>query len=275
MMGGLLICLAGKAQSDTNPDKKADTVRVGSIVIIKDGESSTEVITETEVKKGRYKQFRKKGRVSTNWIIPDIGFVNYHDKTNYAGAEAQSFVHGQTAGHPAGKSDFALKPSSFNLNVWLFMQRMSLHKNYVNLKYGIGIDLNRHYYKSDIRYIDGATPYVERQGVDMDYNRLSLDYVTVPLMININPNPGKKYGLSFSAGVSASYLYRGRNRQKSNDFGKFKEVSDFNFERWKMAYIAELGLGPVKLYGSYSITPLHQYGVDIHPYTVGIRFSGL
>lgn len=274
-MGGLLLCLATKAQTDNNPDKKSDTLKVGSIVIINDGEHTTEVITETEVKKNKYKHVRKKGRISTNWIIPDIGFTNYHDKTNYASTEAQNFVHGQTAGHPAAKSDFALKPSSFNLNIWLFMQRMSLHKNYVNLKYGIGVDLNRHYYKSDIRYIDGPQPYVERQGVDMDYNRLSLDYVTVPLMLNFNTNPGRKNSLSFSAGVSASYLYRGRNRQKSNDFGKFRDVSDFNFERWKLAYIAELGLGPVKLYGSYSITPLHQYGVDIHPYTVGIRLSGL
>ncbi len=275
MMGGLLLCLAGAAQTDTEPGKKTDTVKVGSIVIIKEGESSTSIITETEVKKHRHKYVRKKGKFSTNWIIPDIGFANYHDKTNYASAEAQNFVHGQTAGHPAAESDFALKPSSFNFNLWLFMQRMSLHKNYVNLKYGIGIDLNRYYYKSDIRYIDGTRPYVERQNVDMDYNRLSVDYVTVPLMLNINPNPGRKNGLSFSAGVSASYLYRGRNRQKADDFGKFKEISDFNFERWKLAYIAELGLGPVKLYGSYSITPLHQYGVNIHPYTVGVRLSGL
>ncbi len=272
-MGGLLLCFAASAQTD--PEKKADTVKVGSIIIIKDGETSTEIITETQVDKPRHKPRRQKGRVSTNWIVPDIGFTNYHDKTDYSSAEAQNFVHGQTTGHPADKSDFALKPSSFNLNVWLFLQRVSLHKNYVNLKYGIGVDLNRYYYKSDIRYIDGPQPYVERQHVSMDYNRLVADYVTVPLMLNVNPNPGKKYGLSFSVGASASYLYRGRNRQKSDDFGKYKLNSDFNMERWKLAYIAELGLGPVKLYGSYSITPLHQYGVDIHPYTVGIRFSGL
>lgn len=273
-MGGLLLCLAGSAQTDTTPEKKSDTVRVGSIIIVKDGDG-TEVTAESEGKKVHHKYRRKKSRVSTNWFILDLGFTNHHDKTDYNTSEAQNFVHGQTAGNPAGKSDFALKPSSFNLNIWLFQQRMGLYKNYVNLKYGVGADLNRYYYKSDIRYIDGPSPYVERQHADMSYNRLAADYVTVPLMLNINPHPGKKYGLSFSAGASASYLYRGRNRQKSDDFGKYKLSSDFNLERWKFAYVGELGLGPVKLYGSYSITPLHQYGVEQHPYTIGIRFSSL
>jgi len=154
------------------------------------------------------------------------------------------------------------------------MQRMSLVKRVVNLKYGVGIELYKYFYKSDIRYIDGPNPYVERQDVDFSCNKLALDYVTVPLMLNINPNPGHKSGgLNISFGASASYLYGARNKQRSDDFGKQKFAGDFNIERWKLAYVGELGLGPVRLYGSYAIKALHQYGVDQHPYTVGIRFS--
>lgn len=276
MMGGLMLCLTASAQTtDTTMVEIHDTIRVGSIIIIKDG---TESASERSEKRRDYvinhKKSRWKNNVSTNWFIVDLGFLNHNDKTNYASAEAQNFVHGQTAGNPAAKNDFTVKTGSFNFNLWLFMQRMSLVDKVVNLKYGIGIELYKFYYKSDIRYIDGTNPYVERQNFDISRNKLAVDYVTVPLMLNINPNGKRgKEGLSISFGASASYLYGARNKQRSDDFGKQRFSGDFNIERWKLAYIGELGLGPVKLYGSYAITPLHQYGVDQHPYTVGVRFS--
>ena len=244
---------------------------MGSIFIIKNG---TESRSEEHQHSKTNRHNRWRNNVSTNWLVVDLGFANHQDKTNYASAEAQNFVTGQTPGHPAAQSDFAVKTGSFNLNVWLFMQRMSLVKKVVNLKYGVGVELYKYFYKSDIRYIDGANPYVKRQQIDFTCNKLALDYVTVPLMININPN-GKNGsgGLNISFGASASYLYGARNKQRSADFGKQKFSGDFNFERWKLAYIGELGLGPVRLYGSYSITPMHQYGVDQHPYTIGVRLS--
>lgn len=270
-----MLCLSAGAQTDTTvtPSNSSDTLRVGSIIIINDGKEEKTVTSEKRNWHAAHKQSRWRNNVSTNWFIVDLGFANHDDKTNYASAEAQSFVHGQTSGNPAAKSDFAVKTGSFNLNVWLFMQRMSLVDRVVNLKYGVGIELYKYFYKSDIRYIDGANPYVERQNTDFSCNKLAVDYVTVPLMVNINPNGRRREGLNISFGASASYLYGARNKQRSDDFGKQKFSGDFNLERWKLAYIGELGLGPVKLYGSYAITPLHQYGVDQHPYTVGIRLS--
>jgi len=273
MTGGVLLCLSAMAQTDTtgSPAQSGDTLRVGSILIVKDGKESG---TAENNRSSNHHPNRWKNNVSTNWFIVDIGFANQDDKTNYNSAEAQNFVHGQTAGQQAAKSDFALKTGSYNFNLWLFMQRMSLVKRVVNLKYGVGIELYKYFYKSDIRYIDGADPYVERQDIDFSCNKLAFDYVTVPLMVNINPNgKHKSGGINISFGASASYLYGARNKQRSDDFGKQKFRGDFNLERWKLAYIGELGLGPVRLYGSYAITPLHQYGVDQHPYTVGIRFS--
>ncbi|MBX3257503.1 MAG: outer membrane beta-barrel protein [Chitinophagaceae bacterium] len=276
LMGALLLCFAGKAQTDTTsvPVEESDTIRVGSILIIKNGkENKSENVTETP-KKRQNNNPRRRNKVSTNWFVVDLGFANHDDRTNYASAEAQNFVHGQVSGHPAGKTDFNVKPLSFNLNIWLFMQRTSLYKQAVNLKYGLGVELYKYYYKSDIRYIDGPEPYVERLGIDYKRNKFAFDYVTVPLMLNINPTPHRKNGgLNISAGISAGYLYGARNKQKSEASGKEKFKSDFNLERWKFAYVGELGLGPVRLYGSYAITPLHQYGVDQHPYTVGVRFS--
>ena len=93
-------------------------------------------------------------------------------------------------------------------------------------------------------------------------------------MININTNPGGRWGgLHISFGVSGGYLYSARQKQESNERGKQKQRTDFNLNKWKVAYIAELGLGPVNLYGSYSMTPLHKFGLDQYPYNIGIRFN--
>jgi len=94
-------------------------------------------------------------------------------------------------------------------------------------------------------------------------------------MLNFNTTPDSRRGLSFSAGVSAGYLVDSRNKQISSQRGKQKYSGDFNMEPWRLAAIGEIGLGPVRLYGSYSINRLQQAitRVEQFPYAVGIRFS--
>ena len=93
-------------------------------------------------------------------------------------------------------------------------------------------------------------------------------------MLNFRTN--KDYsdkGISLSAGVSAGYLYNSRNKQKSSERGKLKNHGDYDLGKWKFSYIAELGLGPAHLYGSYSPKSIFQNGLDYRPYNIGIRLS--
>jgi hypothetical protein len=153
------------------------------------------------------------------------------------------------------------------------MQRLSVVKSVVNLKYGLGIESNNYFYKTGITYVDGPEVYTTDKGNIFSKNKLVANYLTVPLMVNINTNPTKgKKGFQVSAGVSGGYLIGARQKQKSAS-GMDKNKTDFNLEQFKLAYVGELGLGPVKLYGSYSMTPLHKYGLNQMPYTVGVRFS--
>lgn len=91
-------------------------------------------------------------------------------------------------------------------------------------------------------------------------------------MVNFNLTPGRKNGFGFSAGVSAGMLYSARQKIKNNG-NKEKVHDDFNLEKWKLAYIGELNLGPVKLYGSYAMNNMWEKGLDQTPYNVGIRLS--
>ena len=63
-------------------------------------------------------------------------------------------------------------------------------------------------------------------------------------MLNFRTNPNySDKGISFSAGVSVGYLYSSRNKQISDERGKHKNRGDYDLEKWKFSYIAELGLG--------------------------------
>jgi hypothetical protein len=92
-------------------------------------------------------------------------------------------------------------------------------------------------------------------------------------MINIDPFTHRRQSLSFSVGISVGYLYNSRNKQVSDERGKQKIHGDFDLDPWRVAYVGEIGLGPVRVYGSYSINNLYEHGVVQYPYAVGLRFS--
>ena len=268
-----------------------DTFRLGGgIVIIGDGlerglekirigsENLKDAITELNLKSITKKKPKK---YSTNWLVWDLGFAGYNDQTDYSSAAAQQFLSPLMGPNfpvtpPLSKNDFAFRTSRIsNFNLWFFIQRMSLIKQVVNLKYGLGIESNNYFYKTGIQYEDlGAETLVRRNDLsEARKNKLVVNYLTAPLMLNFNTNPThRKRGFQLSAGVSGGYLIN--SRQKTVAGGeRLKVKSEFNLSPWKLAYVGELGLGAVRLYGSYAPKAMHQYGVDQRPYTVGLRFS--
>ncbi|MFZ9589051.1 MAG: outer membrane beta-barrel protein [Chitinophagaceae bacterium] len=275
-----------KAPKDTTGkgSQTQDTIRINEqIFIIGNGIGKSidklidEGVKDVDVKKIGYtfkNTFKKKPKkISTNWFVFDIGFAGYNDQTKYSSDEAQNFLR-PAAFVPNRAGNYALRTSRVsNFNIWFFMQRLSITKSVLNLKYGLGIESNNYFFKTGITYVDGADVYTTDKGSIFSKNKLVTNYLAVPLMVNINPNPEKgKKGFQISGGVSVGYLIGARQKQKSAS-GMEKNKTDFNLEQFKLAYVGELGLGPVKLYGSYSMTPLHKYGLNQYPYTVGIRFG--
>jgi hypothetical protein len=288
LLAGVVFCLAASAQSDTTVQaKRSDTMRIGNIIIIKRGKkSSSDSGSAVNITMGRNYYNRKKSRVTTNWGIVDIGFANYTDKTDYG--NTGGYLVNRPGSPGFSKDDFKVKTGkSINVNIWFFMQRLSLVKQNVNLKYGLGLELNNYRYKtsSAISYREGGiipysggtatnAPFIFRDSINFSKNKLAADYLTVPVMLNFatNKNHNGK-GLSVSFGVSAGYLYSQRNKQKSEEFGKKKNKGDYNLERFKFSYIGELGLGPVKLYASYAPKSMYENGLDMRPFNFGFRIS--
>lgn len=281
LMALIFSCTLVTAQNDTIVLKNPDTIRIGNIIIIKKGDNNRENReTHITMKRGHRKNL---SNVSTNWGIFDIGLSNYADETNYA--STGGYLYNRPGAAPLGKSDFKLSTGkSINVNIWFFMQRLNVIKHHVNLKYGLGLELNNYRYKSaaSISYLEtnpyniaqATSPIIIRDSISFTKNKLAADYLTVPLMLNFVTNPGyTNKGLSVSVGVSAGYLYSQRNKQKSSERGRDKNKGDFDLETFKLAYVAEVGLGPVRFYGSYSPKSFYNTGLNMKPYTVGLRFS--
>ena len=292
LMAIILPGLQSIAQTDStlvadtsNRIVKNDTIRIGNILIIKKGDrNKTSDEKDTDVTMGRRTERKTNSKVSTNWGVLDLGFANYDDQTNYA--NAGSYLVNKPGSPALDKGDFKLRTGkSINVNIWFFIQRLSLFKNYVNLKYGLGIELNNYRYKSTVNYNEGGlvpytvntqtnAPFIFRDSILFSKNKLAADYVTIPVMLNFITNTKeRKKGVSLSLGVSAGYLYSQRNKQKSNERGKLKNKGDYNLERFKFSYQAELGVGPVMLYGSYSPKSFYEKSLDMRPYNIGFRFS--
>ena len=289
LMAIVLLGHYSKAQEDStrNTDmnkSKADTIHIGTMIIVKKSKKNDEEKETVKVTFGRHES-KKISKIRTNWLVLDFGYANYNDQTDYA--NTGTYLVNKPGSAPISHGDFELRTGKSNdVNIWLFMQRLSLVKNYLNLKYGFGIELNNYRYTSNISYkqngvipysggMQTSNPFIFRDSINFTKNKLALDYFTVPMMLNFSSNPYSSHkGITVSFGVSAGYLYSQRNKQISAERGKLKNKGQYDLEQFKMSYVAELGMGPICLYGSYAFKSMYEHSLNMRPYTVGLRFSG-
>jgi hypothetical protein len=238
------------------------------IIIRKTGNKDRE-ISKDSIYKIKSRRGDKPANLTTNWWIFDVGFSNYNDESNYTSAASSGFVQ---AGFTKG--DLKLKAgNSRNVNVWFFMQKLNITKHIVNLKYGLGLELNNYSFDNpNLKFAKNPTVIFESPTETYKKVKLAADYLTVPIMLNFNFTPNRKKGFGVSGGISAGYLYSSRYKNKAGD-DKTKVKSDFDLEPFKLSYIGEISLGPVRLYGSYAMKNMWEKGLDMTPYNFGFRFS--
>ncbi len=268
----LCTIITGFAQTDTtgtkNPAPKNDTIRIGGMIIIRKAGSKDKEITKEGENKTKTHTDEKPSNLTTNWWIFDLGFSNYNDFSNYVTAAGNGFV-----APGINEDDLKLKTGkSKNINIWFFMQKLNIAKHLLNLKYGLGLELNNYSFENT-KLAFAKNPTVISEGAtDFKKAKLAADYVTVPIMLNVNFTPNRKKGFGISGGISAGYLYSARYKTKDGDDAD-KLKSDFDLEPFKLSYIAELALGPIRLYGSYAMKNMWSKELQMRPYNFGFRLS--
>ncbi len=156
------------------------------------------------------------------WWVLDLGFSGYTDQSNYALARTIGFVAPNV-----GKDQLKLNmAASRNVNLWILMQRVNLVKHRLNLKYGVGLEMNNYRFEQENIQFQKNPTAIYLGMVEYNKVKLAADYITVPMMLNLNTSPEKSNGLRLSAGVSAGFLYSSRFKTKEGgDIDKIR--SDF------------------------------------------------
>ena len=156
------------------------------------------------------------------------------------------------------------------------MQKINVIKHKLNLKYGLGVEMFNFRFDKPISFREDIVTNVKYDVVSFTKNKLLVKYLTVPVQINFSPNPTNKKAFYASIGMSAGYLWNAKNKQISGERGKEKFRGNFNLNDWRFATVGELGVGAVRLYGSFSNSNLfnnNQSFIDMQPFAVGLRFS--
>ena len=272
LCAALCMMMAVSAQTDTTGTKNEppayDTIRIGGMVIVRKAGSKDKEVTKDGEYKMKNRRGNKPSNLTTNWWIFDLGFSSFNDESDYTSAALNGFV-----APGINKDDFKLRTGkSKNVNVWFFMQKLNIAKHVLNLKYGLGLELNNYSFENTKLAFAKNPTFISEGADDFKKVKLAADYVTVPIMLNINFTPNRSKGFGISGGISAGYLYSARFKTKMND-DVTKIKSDFDLERFKLSYIGEIALGPVRLYGSYAMKNMWEKGLDMTPYNFGFRFS--
>ena len=280
----------------------SDTLKIGSILIvnkkeaeatnfktiIKIGDASYGRPTDGEYGwiKGDFKKTKieiARGpktlkNIETNWFIFDLGFANFIDKspTLYwlaANPNSLPFYPGPVM----SPENFTLNnKKSTNVNIWVVTQKLNLYQHKINLKYGLGVEMFNFRFDKSISFREDIEKNVKFDVIPFTKNKLLVKYLTVPVQFNFSPNPYNKKAFYASIGMSAGYLWNAKNKQISGERGKEKFRGNFNLNDWRFATIGELGLGSVRLYGSFANSNLfnkNQSYIDMQPFAVGLRFS--
>lgn len=263
-----------------------DTIRVGNLVIVKPVNDTIEVEHYAPRKKVNvsFRNTRKYNNTDnrTSYFDWDFGFANYIDKSPTLLYTAMPLSIYPPTGDPlpymSGSSLSLNHLKSSNVNLWFVQQRVKLIKHFASLQYGVGFEMFNFRFEKNISFREEVTGKIKYDNVNFSKNKLFVKYLTVPVKINFNLNPGASKPLHASIGMSAGYLLKARNKQISAERGKEKYDGTFNLNNWRVATIGELGFGNFTLYGSYSHTNLfdeQQSFLQLTPIAIGIKLSDL
>jgi hypothetical protein len=274
----------GKISKDTFLTVNDDTVKLGRLHIIKSQDSDHKKDWESMLEEGDFgntkitinRAPKKLKNTETNWWIFDLGFANFIDKSPnlmWLAANPNALPYGPVM----SPENFSLNNrKSTNVNIWVVTQKLNIYQHKINLKYGLGVEMFNFRFDKSISFREDITTNVKYDEVSFTKNKLLVKYLTVPVQFNFSPNPTNKKAFYASIGMSAGYLWNAKNKQISGERGKEKFRGNFNLNDWRFATIGELGVGAVRLYGSFANTNLfnaNQSTIDMQPFAVGLRFS--
>jgi hypothetical protein len=171
---------------------------------------------------------------------------------------------------PPGVSTQWIKSRRFE---FYFMTDKAFAHGHLGIAYGLGMSFTN--VNSNATYSNGSDSLVPYQGISPSQNKLSTNYLEIPLELRFRTSPlhnGNR--LKLSVGAKAGWLMQEHLKFQDGSV-KEKFYNDSNVNPFRFAYIARIGYGKFSLMGYYGINSLFKNGTGntIIPFGIGIAFT--
>lgn len=220
----------------------------------------------------------------TDYIVPASGIATYNTPSSASKSLASSAPNYDLLQMPSqfrNESLFDLETGrSINVNIWPVLvgfRMVNSDKQKVYFNTGAGLQIYNFRFSKPVVYENDAYPQVYYDTAHTyTKNKLGISYLSIPLGLTFKTRASEKLWVVYGAGITTGYRVASWTKRVTQEQGKQKNHDKFFFSDFNTCITAEAGLsGYFRLYASYQITPLHEYGLSQYPISVGIRFGGI
>ena len=211
---------------------------------------------------GKKEHFSSMYPLKAHWAGVGVGFSNFTD-----GSFHMTSVDGVTL-----KAD---QSTEWFIN--LFQHILPLYHNKLGLTTGLGMSwytfrLDDNTHLVDVNGVTGVYP--APAGINYQYSRLKVVYLTIPALLEWQPFEGKARSIYFSLGVVAGIKTFSSYKVCYNDASGNKvetvEARGLNTNPLSLNYMAQIGMGDISVFAKYSPTNLFQSGKGPEVRTVSL-----
>ena len=242
---------------------------------------------------GRCPFMSRKGKYNGHWAGIDFGWNGYVNKDfNMSFPSNLKYLDLNSS----RSMTVNLNPVELNLNI--------IRKHF-GLTSGLGLTFNNYYFSNSTLLVHDSSTLVAYRLVDqngnkadMRVNKLSLIWLTVPVLFEYQTNSGMKWnsfhltlgvvgGVRICSYTKQSFYSRYTTYYLQDDNGKYtgsiyvdnkftRTHSQYHLNPFKLDATVRIGWSFLNFFANYSVTQMFQkdQGPEIYPWAVGITLAG-
>jgi len=174
---------------------------------------------------------------------------------------------------------WTIEQPSVSLHLNLFEKKFRLGTEYLKLVTGLGFQWDILRLKEDVKLLntkDNVQIVPSEFGDDLKKNNLVLGQIQVPVLLNINTNPGSKRNFHIDGGVVVGYRFKQRLKQEISTSYKTdiesKTKSQFHQNPFDFSATVRLGIGSWSVFGMYDLATLYKKneGPQLNVWNIGV-----
>ncbi|MBS1765588.1 MAG: DUF2807 domain-containing protein [Bacteroidetes bacterium] len=228
------------------------------------GIGKIEPLTENQEKEFNKSDSYKPNKAGTYWAGLDLGFNGfYNSKSHFDTPDGYDFME-------------MIPEKSIAVNINFYEKELKLYKNYILASTGVGLSYNNFRFRKNMSLIpDTNALWYTADTMNLRKNKLTVSYLTVPVLLTINTSTEAKKAFHITAGMLFSYKLGSHTKKVYSENGskkKDKTYDDFNIEPFRYDATVRIGYRNYTLFANYALSDFFKKnkGPELQPWTLGI-----